>query len=482
MVDPPSGRLPLSRVGPRFVKPGPTGVPVASHGVLVDRVWAGRSIRRVWSPRGRSAPDACPGTLRVHAAADGNLARVRVPGGRLHTGQLGALAAAASELGDGALELTSRGNIQLRGLPAGAERELAARLYEAGLLPSETHERVRNIIASALSGRVDGGHLDIRPLVDELDRGLCADPALAELPGRFLFTVDDGRGDVTGLGADAGLLAVPSGALAVLLAGADTGVRVTPAAGAATALLAARAFLAEYAAQGGTAWRLAELDDGVRRVAARLRALVDPADPAFAAPPDDIDRADPLPDLGAPARPRVGRLAQLDGRVALALVVPLGRLTGAQLTTLGATAAVGGDEIYITAWRTVAVPDLTIGEAERQVVALTGAGLVADAAAGWVGVTGCAGRPGCAKALADVRADASRVHATAGSAALPVGSAVLPVHWVGCERRCGRPADRHVEVLASSEGYRVSLDGRLRSRSVTLDESATAIAAARRGT
>lgn len=423
----------------------------------------------------------------MHAAADGNLARIRVPGGRLHTGQLGALAAAATELGDGALELTSRGNIQLRGLPAGAERELAARLSEAGLLPSETHERVRNIIASPLSGRVDGGHLDIRPLVDELDRGLCADPGLAELPGRFLFTVDDGRGDVTGLGADVGLLAVPSGALAVLLAGADTGVRVTPAAGAATAVLAARAFLAEYAAQGGTAWRLTELDDGVRRVTARLRAALGPApdaapDPAFATRLHDADLSPAAASPGAPIRPPVGRLAQLDGRVALALVVPLGRLTAAQLGTLGAAAGAGGGEINITPWRTVVVPDLTTGEAERRLAALTSAGLVADAAIGWVGVTGCAGRPGCAKALADVRTDASRVHATAGSAALPVSSADLPVHWVGCERRCGRPADRHVEVLASTEGYRVSLDGRLRSRSITLDETAAAIAAARRDT
>ncbi|MGW4466175.1 precorrin-3B synthase [Micromonospora sp. NPDC004704] len=421
----------------------------------------------MWSPRGRSAPDACPGTRRVHAAADGNLARVRVPGGRLHADQLDALAAATTDLADGALELTSRGNVQLRGLRAGAERELAARLYEAGLLPSESHERVRNVIASVLSGRVGGGLVDVRALVDALDEGLCADPALAGLPGRFLFTVDDGRGDVTGFGADVGLLAVPGGAVAVLLAGTDTGVRVSPPEAASTALLAARLFLAESTAQHSTAWRLAELDHGVPRVTARLRAALDPA---LLMPPGDLT----IPE--SPTRAPVGPVTQVDGRVALALVVPLGRLTGAQLAALTAAAGTGSDEINITPWRTVVVPDLSTGEAERRLATLAAEGLVADATAGWVGVTGCAGQPGCAKALANVRTDATLVHASASP-----GTGDLPVHWVGCERRCGRPADRHVEVLATIDGYQVSLDGRPRPRSATLEETAAAIAAARRG-
>ncbi|MCW2703912.1 MAG: precorrin-3B synthase, partial [Blastococcus sp.] len=110
----------------------------------------------------RPRADACPGALRTHAAADGALARVRVPGGTLSSAQVRVLAAAARDLGDGALELTSRGNLQLRGLPPGSEAELGDRLAAAGLLPSATHERVRNVLASTLSGRA-GGHLDVRP-------------------------------------------------------------------------------------------------------------------------------------------------------------------------------------------------------------------------------------------------------------------------------------------------------------------------------
>ncbi|HEU4423938.1 MAG TPA: precorrin-3B synthase [Pilimelia sp.] len=389
-------------------------------------------MRRVWSTPGRRTPDACPGALRVHQATDGGLVRVRVPGGRLPTDHLAALAAAAADLGDGALHITSRGNLQIRGIAAGAESGLAARLRVAGLLPSDTHERVRNIVASTLSGRDGAGMLDVRPLVTALDRGLCADPGLARLPGRFLFALDDGRGDVTGLGGDVGLLAVAAGRLALLLAGVDTCLRVGPDAAAATALAAARAFLAERAAQRSQAWRLAELANGAGRVAARLGGA-----------PDALD----LP--GTPSRPPpVGLVPQVDGRMAVCVAVPLGRLTVPQASSLCAAARAGG-ETYVTPWRTAVVPDLVPGDAERWLAALGRDGLVVDADSPWLGVTACAGRPGCAKALADVRSDAA---AGLADGANPAG---LPVHWAGCERRCGRPVGRHIEVVATSSGYRV---------------------------
>src|SRR6476661_3620598 len=147
--------------------------------------------------RGR---DACPGALQLHQAADGALARVRLPGGVISATQLEALAHAATEFGSPAMELTSRGSIQLRAITDTAA--VAESVAAAGLLPSQTHERVRNIVASPLSGRI-GGVADIRGLVTELDGAIQSEPALAELPGRFLFGVDDGRADVSGLGADA---------------------------------------------------------------------------------------------------------------------------------------------------------------------------------------------------------------------------------------------------------------------------------------
>ncbi|RBY75689.1 precorrin-3B synthase [Blastococcus sp. TF02-09] len=377
-------------------------------------------------PPARLRADACPGALQTHAAADGALARVRVPGGALTSIQLRDLAAAARELGDGALELTSRGNVQLRGLQAGSEAELGDRLAATGLLPSATHETARNVLASVLSGRA-GGLLDVRPWVPAFDAGLCADPALAALPGRFLAAFDDGRADVIGLGADVGLLALDS-AVALVLAGVDSGLRTGPDGAVELALAATRAFLAVRAEQGGTAWRIADLTDGPARVAALLGGAT------------DAPRAVPAAPLGGPA----GAVRQTDGRTALGAVVPLGRLTADQAELLAETSS---GELQLTPWRSVVVPDLADAGA---LPLLAAAGLELDDGSPWLRVTACAGRPGCAKSLADVRSDVVRAVA-AGE--LPAGGARQ--HWVGCERRCGRPAGEVVDVVATGGGYRV---------------------------
>ena len=167
--------------------------------------------------------DACPGALQTHRAADGELARIRLPGGMITAAQLEAVALAAIDFGSSVIELTSRGNLQIRGVRDTVS--VAGILAGAGLLPSLTHERVRNIVASPLSGR-SGGVCDVRGLVAALDAAVQHDRRLAGLPGRFLFSLDDGRGDISGLGADAGVHALDESTVALLLAGRDTGVRL----------------------------------------------------------------------------------------------------------------------------------------------------------------------------------------------------------------------------------------------------------------
>ncbi|MER5388399.1 precorrin-3B synthase [Saccharopolyspora sp. NPDC002686] len=399
----------------------------------------------------RAERDACPGALRVHEAADGGLARIRVPGGALSPSQVRALAEVAA-LGDGGLELTSRANLQVRGLPAGAAQELAARLREAGLLPSDTHERVRNIIGSPSA---EGRELvDVRAVAAELDAALCATPELAELPGRFLFAVDDGSGDVSSLGADVALRAVSADTVVLLLAGVDSGVRTTPRRAAGAAIAAAEAFLAEKAAQGCSAWRLAELDGGARRIAERLGAEVAPAEPT---PPAPTTHA------------QVGRVIRRDGTVSVVAGAPLGRLARDQVDIITAASDAAG-ELRLTPWRTAVLPGMRPVEAGRWASELGARGLLTDPASAGVGVTTCAGRPGCAKALADVREDARR-GASLGD---------LPVHWSGCERRCGRPPGRVVEVLATGTGYEVGLDGATWTSEADVDQVSAALGAARR--
>lgn len=359
--------------------------------------------------------DACPGALHVHQAADGALARVRLPGGMITPDELEALARAAAEHGSPAMELTSRGNIQIRGITdTGAVAEAIA---AAGLLPSPTHERVRNIVASPLSGRV-GPMTNVRALVTDLDAAIRAEPGLASLPGRFLFAVDDGRGDVSGLGADVGVHLGVDGA-SLMLAGRDTGVRIA----VADVVSALVAVAGRFADIRGNAWRISELDD-----VTPLLADFSPTVTAGATWP-------PV------TRPPVGWIAQDDGRVTLGAAVPLGVLQARVAEFLAAIDA----PMVITPWRSVLVFDLDDGVADTALRVLAPMGLVFDENSPWLTVSACTGRPGCAHALADVRADA---------AAAVDDPAAGHRHFVGCDRACGSPADGEV-LVATGIGYRL---------------------------
>ncbi|MGW2395247.1 cobalamin biosynthesis protein CobG [Kitasatospora sp. NPDC001664] len=391
---------------------------------------------------GRDRGDACPGALRLHRADDGALARVRLPGGLLTAAQALALADAAEQLGDGRLELTSRGNVQLRGLAEDAGAELGARLRAAGLLPSETHERVRNVIASPLSGLDGLGHADVRAWARELDVLLCASPLAAGLAGLFLFVLDDGRGDVAALDSDVTLIATPGGGALLRLGRAATARRIAPGSVPAAALAAAEEFLTAVRAAGVKAWFVREAAE-----------LLDPG-------------AEPLPAFAGGA-PESG---PFDG--GLVAGTGFGTVSAAQWRTLAEAAAASAGELRITPWRSVVLPGATaVGE-------LAAAGLRLTPGSPWELATACTGAPGCAKSLADVRADAARALGTAGVPG-------LPVHWSGCERRCGHPAGEWVDVLATGPGaYRVTArrtsGPTTTMQDLTTEQMAQAVAEARR--
>lgn len=359
--------------------------------------------------------DACPGARQTHPAADGALARIRLPGGMISAAQLAALAHTAAEFGSPALELTSRGNVQVRAItdPAGVAAAVAA----AGLLPSASHERVRNIVASPLSGRV-GGTADVRDHVTRLDRAIRAEPRLADLPGRFWFGLDDGRGDVAGLRPDLTALWADTDTAALLLAGRDTGVRV-PAADAVATLIA---LAARFATIRGDAWRVAELTD----------------------PETLLAGLEPVAEAGAtwtpPAGPPVGWLEQAGGRVTLGAAVPLGVLSARVAEYLAAIDA----PLVVTPWRSVLICDLDEAAADTVVRVLAPLGLIFDAHSPWLSISACVGSPGCARSAADVRADA---------AARLDEPATGHRHFVGCERACGSPPGAQV-LVATADGYR----------------------------
>ncbi|MHB8695303.1 MAG: precorrin-3B synthase [Solirubrobacteraceae bacterium] len=349
--------------------------------------------------------DHCPGVLRLHEAEDGLLARVRLPGGRIGPSGLTAVAALARR-GNGIVELTSRASLQIRGLAADDSEVGAGLLSAAGLLPSLTHERVRNILASPLAGRHPDSLAQTDELVVELDKALCADPVFAELSGRFLFAVDDGAG-LIGHAADLTLVATGSDRFRL-------GAREVDRVDAVPALLAA----ARGTTRGGSETSRAS-------IAGPLRT------------PDRGGIAAPL------RTPGLGALAQSDGLVAVTVMPKLARLDPDTLDAIGGIVRTLGSDLRLSTARTLTVVDVNAELAGELLVALEQFGLISDPESGWVGLTACAGKGACAKARFDVRAEATRRAAERSD-----GRGGLPgEHWAGCERHCGRPEGVQVMCL-----------------------------------
>jgi len=362
------------------------------------------------APVRASSDDRCPGAIRLHAADDGYVARIRVPGGRLTAPQLLALCDVADRLGDGSIHVTSRGNLQVRGLSADAGTAVATALQDAGLLPSLAHDRVRNVVASPFGGAA------VEAALKAFDRALVADDRLASLSGRFLFGIDDGSGDIVSLRPDLTALLHPDG-WQLLVDG-----RCANVVGPASHILVqgAHRFLDVRDAHARSAWRVSDLPaTALDDLAARCNA-----------------------ELSSLNTSRAGHSATTDPRQSsgphqwLSAWVPLGMAP----TSAWRRVATLADRVRITPWRSVVLVEPHHPESTR--IALQDKGFLLSAAEPLARTTACIGRPGCASALTDVRRDAMQL-ATQHPGRL---------HVSGCERRCGRPRGTRTEATAQPGG------------------------------
>ncbi|TKV58970.1 cobalamin biosynthesis protein CobG [Nakamurella flava] len=361
--------------------------------------------------------------LRPHQAADGAVVRIRLIGGRIRTAALAAVGAAAEQYGDGTVTLTSRGNLQLRGLSVDAHGDadpgLVAAISAAGLLPSRSHERVRNVLVSPLSG-IAGGQLDLHPMAARLDEMICQHADLAGLSGRFLFGLDDGRGDISARTVDLGVTAVDESTVR-LRVGSWWGSELPAADIVDTLVDRAR----HFRSLAGRAWRVGDLP-------ATGRELL----------PDGGSATPVRP--AAPSRP-LGTLRRDDGGRAALVGVPLGRLQQPQIAALAAIAesATAQDaEVVVTTDRGVVIPRVDADALDK----LASAGLLTDATDPRRAVSACTGAPGChrAEAATGPVADDLGVREAAATG--------LPVHVIACERRCGAPSGRHLELHVTRAG------------------------------
>lgn len=160
----------------------------------------------------------CPGAYRPMMSGDGLVVRVRPLMGRLSRAQVLGLCEAAQGFGSGVIDLTSRANLQIRGVQEKDHEALLQNLAALDLLPDDPElESRRNIlIAPFWHAGDDTCHL-ASELTDRLGE-------LPELPAKVGFAIDTGPAPVfQSNSADFRLERTPSGEFLVLADGMTRG-------------------------------------------------------------------------------------------------------------------------------------------------------------------------------------------------------------------------------------------------------------------
>ncbi|MEX5630326.1 MULTISPECIES: precorrin-3B synthase [Pseudomonas] len=378
-------------------------------------------------------PSACPGLLRIVQALDGGICRIKLAGGSISAAQACAVADAAQAYAGGVIEATNRANLQIRGI--GAEQDaLIAMLLAADLGPSNAAgDDVRNLMLSPSAGIDPQMLFDTRPLAEQILASLQNRPRFHELSAKFAVQLDGGEAlAMLEHHHDLWLSAfVRNGEtlLAFGLAGCpgqDAPLAAVPLAqGHGLVVAVLEAFL-DLATPEQTRMRHLAVD----KLLSRLSLPLLPAD-GFKRPPSGA-----LLHLGSYPQAQSNQFY-------VAAIAPLGRLDSTMLTGVAQLASEYGDgTVRFTPWQGVLLPNVEKPHAVTQRLAQLGFLCTVDQPL--ARVIACTGSSGCAKALADTKADA--VHL----AALHPGH---DVHLSGCSRSCAAAHIAPVTLLAVSPGH-----------------------------
>ncbi len=349
----------------------------------------------------------CPGALRPMLSGDGWLVRIRPPAGRLTARQATGISRASLEHGNGVIDLSSRANLQLRGVRDGAQLALVADLRALGLVDeSVAAEAARNIIVTPFPKTGAQGMARL------LAQALAHAPTL---PGKFGFAIDiDAAPVLSAVSADIRVERDAGGGLIVRPDGHACGKPTTVWTAVADAVKLAGWFLDT----GGAA-------DGRGRMAAHLSQ--------GAVLPVGFDR----PPAPAQSAPQPGRLEH-----GWLVGFAFGQMQADTLAALVATQRA----IRVTPWRMLIVegldelPDLP--------------GLITSAADPLRRVVACTGAPDCPQGLA-----ATRPLARALASRVPAGRTL---HIAGCAKGCAHPGVADVTLVASGDGFHVIRNGTAR--------------------
>lgn len=353
----------------------------------------------------------CPGALRPMMSGDGLVVRVRAPLGRLSQDQAAGVARLADRHGNGLIDVSTRANVQIRGVTPETHPALIEGLTGLGLIDRNiAAETRRNLVIQPFWTDGDLTHGVAQALTAALARTDAPD-----LPGKFGFAVDCGPHPLLrNISADIRIEAAHEG-LIVRADGAATGQPVATAQeAAAAATTLARWFLDTGGAPEGRGRMARHLAGGA--------ALLDTYTAASS--------ATMAGDTPPPGATRSGALVALE----------FGQITADTFARLATSAP-----IRVTPWRMLLLEGVT--EAPDL------PGLIQDSSDPRLRIDVCTGAPGCPQALSPTRdlARALAPHLRPGQ----------HLHISGCAKGCAHPGPAPLTLTATGpDCFDLIRDGR----------------------
>jgi ferredoxin-nitrite reductase len=424
------------------------------------------------------------GLFYVAPAQDAFMVRVRIPGNVLSSAQLSALAAIASELGDGRGDVTTRGNIQIRGIEPKSVVDLLTRLADVGLSSRGAGaDNVRNITASPLAGIDPLELIDTRPLAKALQIYLNNSRDLFGLPRKFNVSFDGGGAvsavtDTNDIGFIATQVEEAEGLAAGIyfrayLAGItghqrfadDCGLLVAPSEAVAVTAAMLRVFAEHGDRTDRKKARLCYVLDriGVQRFLELVQEKL--AFPLRFAAPEIGSKRSPVDKHG-----HLGVRAQSQpGYSSIGVAIPVGRMAARQMRGLARIAETFGDgSLRVTVWQNVIVPNVADDRLKGACAAIKALGFATDASRVLGCVVACTGNTGCRFSATDTKSQAV-VLAQHLDQRVKL-SQPINIHLTGCPHSCAQHYIADIGLLGAQvaqgngsegavEGYHVYVGG-----------------------
>jgi sulfite reductase (ferredoxin) len=409
-----------------------------------------RSRFRWWglyTQRRQGVPGGATATAEPHELEDEFfMLRIRIPGGRLTTEQLRAIAWCSERFGRDVADVTDRQNVQLHWIRIEDVPRIWQAIEAVGLSTQEAcGDAPRVMLGCPLAGVAADEVIDATPYLLETERRYVGDEAFSNLPRKFKTSISGCRrlcaqhevNDVSFVGMERA-----DGSVGFDLwvgGGLSTSPRVAQRLGA---FVEPELVPDVWAAVVG-AFR----DYGYRRARnrARLKFLIADMGPewfrevvekeylGFALP--DGPAPDPVPD---DARGHLGVVEQRDGRRSVGFATRAGRVPGHQLRRVADLADRYGDgRVRTTTQQTLMILGVETADAEPLAAALEDEGLSVRPGPIRAGVMACTGIEFCKLALVETKGRAMWLTRELEER-LPGFDEEVRIHVNGCPNSCAR--------------------------------------------